>query len=217
MGLYPEIDRATFAQMTAWWCDPMLPAWLLAEVDDAYSWDEARSVFCTELAFCLAESEEGRGFLTNYFYLSDVAQRCAALISLAHKDHADAAIIAAMIAAFHAQPAKLRITALMGCCALDHYPLPRDEVASLINDADGLLAAWAIVYLSRSNPSMALTLLRRALADPRPLVRECACDEAGDRAFTELTEAIGQLRIDSDANVRKAASINYLILTDTYL
>lgn len=213
MSLYPEMHNASFAQLVAWWQQPGLPEWIRETEDEDFSIEDARASLLSETAFALAQSDEGRAFLRRYLYAEDVVQRQHALAALAQKECADDTIIAALMDAFHTNIAPLRREALIGFHRLARYPITKKELEATLGAADDLTAAWAMACLSEAYPDEALPLLQRGLADPRPRVREMACDIAGDNDIRTLTNSVSKLRADADVFVRQAADTSYRTLT----
>jgi inhibitor of KinA sporulation pathway (predicted exonuclease) len=219
MGMYQEIDAAPMAQLFALWESSEIPAWAA----DAWADDpdvaiaDIRASLLDEIAYALAATQEGRSYLRPSFFAEDISQRCAALDALSQKMFVDNEIISALIAAFFAKEQRLRLTSLIRFCHIEQYPLPREVIEKVMGsmatrDIDALLPAWAMVYLSRAYPLEAHDILRRALTDPRPRLREFACDEAGDHDLIELADAILALRNDPVANVQEAAATNWHML-----
>jgi hypothetical protein len=199
MGLYAEIDHASFDDLKAWWQSGS-PDWAGADENE---------MVMQEIAFALC----GYGRDGIELVWSDVRstireKRRAALSSLAWPDVAPPGLLDDLSAAFLDDDRLLKTDALWGFIHLRAYPLHRVDVEAIVHGSDERLSALAMVYLSYAFPDERIAILRQALHSPNPRHREYACDVAGDEGLTELHDEIAGLCDDPDIDVRRAAHSN---------
>lgn len=186
MGIYTQVDNATFDQLKQWW-DLESPSWALS-----------KESFLEEVAFALTNfGLEGVNFLKSCTTSGSIEQRREAIYFLANGRFVDDEIITYLIDAFHDTDNGLRQSALWGFGNLDRFLLNPHEVERLMNNEDDRLAASAMVYLSRACPEEAVEILRGGLVSSNSRKREYACDEIGDRYILELRSALSILLTDT--------------------
>jgi hypothetical protein len=197
MGLYNEIDKASYEDLASWWKES-LPEW----TDD-------RATVLDEIAYALVKcGPQGTQLLQADTHSSDDDKRFAALDALSHKDSAYATVPSDLQDAFYASNPRLKTVALWGFIRLEIYPLPRDELEALLQQSDERLSALAMTYLCHAYPDEAVAMLRAGLHSPNPRRREYACDVIGDWGLAELQSEMAALRNDPDQFVRQAVQSN---------
>jgi hypothetical protein len=201
MSFYPELDHASFEQLTELW---------LGDIPD---WADSRDSLLDEIAYSLAESgETGVAFLKGYGRADDLAQRRAAIYFLSAKHIVDIDILQDLNAAFYDDDLGLKIRALLSYMNLEQFSVLRADIDALLCHPNDSLSAVAMQYLSRAYPAETIEILTQALSSPNPRQREYACDEVGDKGINELADQLKALLNDPDGRVQKTARCNLELL-----
>jgi hypothetical protein len=197
MGLYSEIDSASYENLSAWWTGAP-PTW----ADD-------RASVLDEIAHALVKyGSPGTQLLHTDTHSVDDDKRFAALDALSQKDIGETTIANDLLNAFYTSNTRLKTVALWGFIRLGISPLPRTELEDLMQQSDERLSALAMTYLSYAYPSEAISLLQDGLQSQNPRQREYACDVIGDCGLEELQSEMAALLNDPDEYVRQAAQSN---------
>src|SRR5262249_2044706 len=201
MGLYKQVDNASFEQLKLLW-DASLP-----------DWADSRELYLEEISCALSEVKpEGIKFLKEHAYAVDVEKRSNAIYFLAYKEIVDEEIIGYLIDAFQEDDKRLKTSALWGFIHIEKFPIARPLIEKLMESKDERLAALAMVYLSNAYPDERVNILRCGFASENPRKREYGCDEVGDRCIYELSEELYKLLDDRDEYVQQAAKSNLEML-----
>ena len=197
MGIYKEVDNASLEELKMLWNSP------------TPDWADSRDSLLEEVSYVLSKIKpEGVNFLKSFSYSKDKERRGWAVYFLADKEIIDSDIIKYLVDMFNVNDKILKTLALWGFINVDHFPIQRSVIESLMNGKDERLAALAMVYLSYAYSEESIELLQEGLLSSNPRKREYACDEVGDRAIHQLKEYLVNLLTDPDDYVRQAATSN---------
>ncbi|MCI5114101.1 MAG: hypothetical protein D3920_15440 [Candidatus Electrothrix sp. AW2] len=198
MGLYPQVDQASFLELRDWWKNS--PQWVKPEDYE---------VFLDNIAYRLSkESSEGKNFLKRYVYSVHLPYRRSALCFFADPDHITIETRQILLDAFHEDNLLLKNDVVWTCINLTYFPLERQEIEILVHYPDARLSALAEVYLCYAFPEERVIRLQKCLSSENPRKREYACDVIGDEYIEELKIELQRLINDPHQDVRDAARIN---------
>jgi len=204
-NMIPEIDNATKADLRSWWVN--LPESLVRKDSQEFVLDE--------IAWALSRKDpEWIAFLTEYAYSEDLNRRASAVYFLASKLNRTPATEQILLDAFHSGVLLLQVRSLWGCIHSDFFPLTKEDIASLDNSADERLPALGMTYLCYAFPKERIAILRSALRNENPRMREYACDVIGDEFIQELKGDMEPLLQDTDTEVAECAKYNYCEMLD---
>jgi len=198
MRIYSYIHDAPYEQLERWWRGTdSLPR----DFDDKWDIDE--------VAYGLTKNDpEGSDLLRCSLYSDSIRHRRAALCCLSGPSRDSAELRKAIDDAFATGDQDLVTTAFHCYWRLSYFPLDEGAVDSILARSEERLAACAMLYQSRAEPSRAVEILRTALTSPNPRCREYACDEIGDRGLKELRDLMMPLLQDGHQDVAASARAN---------
>ncbi len=183
---YQRLKQVPLPQLIKWWTGEEVPEW-------------GGTIVRVRIAGALRSTPEGIAFLKSRTESEDQIERSHAFTSATGRETCDEEWMNKLVAYYHEADsfdAKLaegvRQTALRCFVQAKRFPIPRNEVESIMNSAtaSGESRRAAFLYLTSSFPDEAPFLLRAGLASESREIQATAITEAGFLGFVELEDEI---------------------------
>jgi HEAT repeat protein len=197
---YPYLHEYPYPKLAGWW-EGLTPI-----PDDFNDWG---NLWTDEVAYGLSMYEpEGIELLKSALYHLDIHRRSSAIEFLSKPELADDSLREALMDAYYSGDPLLIHTSMRSMVRIGYFPLTKEDLESLEQSMNERLAARAMVYRVHAHPEQKIDLLKAALRDTNPRLREYACDVVGDHFIQELREDISELVNDPHPDVRDSARCN---------